>query len=312
MTSAEPILRPLTESDRHAVGELIFASINVWYANHGCPGHFTCRPQDAEIFFDTYNDLTPGLSIAAEHPETGVLMASCFYHPRESHVSLGIMTVSPSHFGRGLGGKLLRHIISYTENHGYPALRLTQSAINVDSFSLYNKYGFVPRYSYQDMCFNVPADGLNLTHPGRDRVRPATLADIGAMAAVEHEVSGITRKQDYRYCIENVRGLWSVSVIESAHGDIDGFLISSRHPASGMLGPGVTRSEHDAAALIAAAVEQYRGGAPVALVPMEKTALVRQLYDWGARNCEMHFCQVRGEFQPFNGVNLPAFLPETA
>jgi GNAT superfamily N-acetyltransferase len=312
MSLPEPILRPLTEDDRHAVGELIFASINVWYANHGCPAIYTCEPQDVEIFFDTYNDLTPGLSIAAEHPETGVLMASCFYHPRDTHVSLGIMTVSPSHFGRGLGAKLLRHIIDFTDSNDFPALRLTQSAINVDSFSLYNKYGFTPRYSYQDMIFNVPETGLNLIHSGRDRVRPATLRDVDAMAAVELEVSGISRTPDYRYCIENKRGLWRASVIESAQGDIDGFLMSSQHPASNMLGPGVTRTEDDAAALMAAELDHHKGRMPVAVIPMEKTKLVQQMYEWGARNCEMHFCQVRGEFQPFNGVNLPAFLPETA
>ncbi len=309
---SQPVLRSLTDADRHAVGELIFASINVWYAKHGCPDIYTCEPRDVEIFYDTYNDLSPGCSIAAEHPETGILMASCFYHPRESHVSLGIMTVSPSHFGRGLGAALLRHIIDYTDRGGFPALRLTQSALNVDSFSLYNRYGFVPRYSYQDMMFQVPAGGLNCRHPGRDRVRPAVPEDVEAMAALEQEVSGISRREDYRYCIDNARGLWHVSVVESAQGDLDGFLISSRHPASCMLGPGVTRTEDDAAALIAVELDRYQGLSPVAVIPMEKTRLVRQLYDWGGRNCEMHFCQVRGEFQPFRGVNIPAFLPETA
>ena len=312
MNRPEPILRPLAEADHHATGELIFASINVWYQTHGCPAIYTCEPQDVEIVFDTYNDLTPGCTIAAEHPETGVLMASCFYHPREFHVSLGIMTVHPSHFGRGLGAKLLQYIIDYTDSHDYPALRLTQSAINVDSFSLYNKYGFVPRYSYQDMIFYVPESGLGLSHPGRDRVRPATSDDVAAMAVVEKEVSGITREPDYRYCIDNARGLWRVSVIESPTGDVDGFLISSRHPATNMLGPGVTRSEDDAAALIAAELDHHGSRSPVAVIPMEKTKLVRQMYEWGARNCEMHFCQVRGEFQPYQGVNMPAFLPETA
>ena len=312
MTRLDPILRPLTVADRHAVGELIFSSINVWYQNHGCPVIYTCEPQDVEIFFDTYNDLTPGCTIAAEHPETGVLMASCFYHPRESHVSLGIMTVHPSHFGRGLGARLLQHIIDYTDSNGYAALRLTQSAINVDSFSLYNKYGFVPRYSYQDMIFTVPEQGLGLSHPLRDRVRAATPDDIGGMTAVENEVSGISRELDYRYCIDNQRGLWRVNVTETPAGEIEGFLISSRHSASNMIGPGVARSEDATAALIAAELDHHGGRSPVAVIPMDKTKLVRQLYDWGARNCEMHFCQVRGEFQPFRGVNMPAFLPETA
>lgn len=34
-------------------------------------------------------------------------------------------------------------------------------------------------------------------------------------------------------------------------------------------------------------------------------------HGWGARNVETHLFQVRGEFQPFAGVSLPSFLPET-
>lgn len=44
---------------------------------------------------------------------------------------------------------------------------------------------------------------------------------------------------------------------------------------------------------------------------MESAGLVRKLYELGARNSELHFCQVRGEFQPFRGLSLPSFLPET-
>ena len=209
------------------------------------------------------------------------------------------------------GPKLLKHIIQFTEDNGYPALRLTQSAINVDSFSLYNKYGFVPRYSYQDMLIPVPESGLNLSCPGRERVRDATPDDIPGMAELEYEVSGITRKLDYRYCIENARGFLRASVIENADGRIDGFLISSAHAASNMLGPGVMRTEADSLALLAAELDHHKGRTPVFLVPMEKTKIVKQIYNWGGRNCEMHFCQVRGEFKEFDGVNMPCFLPET-
>ena len=58
-------------------------------------------------------------------------------------------------------------------------------------------------------------------------------------------------------------------------------------------------------------LDQHRGRSPVVVVPVVKERLVRQIYDWGGRNCEMHFCQVRGVMQPFRGVNLPSFLPET-
>ena len=106
-------------------------------------------------------------------------------------------------------------------------------------------------------------------------------------------------------------GFWHVSVYQASAGEIEGFLISSGHPAFNMLGPGVARTEEQAAALIYKELDQYRGRSRVTLVPMERMGLVRQMYDWGARNVELHFCQVRGEFQPFAGVNLPTFFPET-
>ncbi len=87
-------------------------------------------------------------------------MGSCFYHPRKQHVSLGIMTVHPNYAGMGVGRDLLQHVMDFTDAHGYKSLRLTQSAINVDSFSLYNKAGFVPRYAYQDMIVHVPETGI--------------------------------------------------------------------------------------------------------------------------------------------------------
>ncbi|WP_166824636.1 GNAT family N-acetyltransferase [Thalassoroseus pseudoceratinae] len=306
------ILRAMNEADQSEVADLIYISINHWYQTHGAPAIFQGGPDVARVFYDVYNDLTPGCNVVAVHPNTGRIMGSCFYHPREHHLSLGIMTVHPNYFGMGVGGKLLRHIIEYADSHNYSAIRLTQSALNVDSFSLYNKAGFVPRYSYQDMFLNVPETGLASSVPGADRVRPATLTDVPQMAAVEMAVSGISREMDYRYCIENQREMWVSFVIEADDGTLDGFLIASDHPGSNMLGPCVARNEAAAVALIHAGFNAFPGRCPVCVIPMDQQVLVRQMYGWGAKNCEMHFCQVLGEFQPFRGVNIPAFLPETA
>lgn len=304
-------LRPMTDADRAEVAELIYASINVWYGQHGYPPIFRGSPKVTEVFYDVYNDLTPGCNVVAVNPENGRLMGSCFYHPRPEHVSLGIMNVHPNYYGSGVGRKLLQHIIDFTEETPHRTLRLTQSAINIDSFSLYSRAGFVPRYAYQDMFIAVPEGGLQDRPPRAAEVRPAMLDDIPAMAALERHVSGITRELDYRYCIENRRGFWHAKVIEGKRGELDGFMISSGHPAMNLLGPSVARTEEAAAALIFSAYNLYPGRMPVCLIPMDKERLVRQMYAWGAKNCEMHFCQVRGKFQPFAGVNMPTFLPET-
>jgi hypothetical protein len=79
-----------------------------------------------------------------------------------------------------------------------------------------------------------------------------------------------------------------------------------------MVGPGVMRTERQAASLLLSGLDRFRGGAAVFLVPVECRPLVEQMYALGARNCELHFCQVRGQFQPFRGISMPIFLPESA
>lgn len=304
-------LRSMTFEDRYEVAELIYTSLNVWYQNHGRPAIFTGGPGTTEVFFDVYNSLDPGCAVVAENTKTGRLMGSCFFHPRKHHVSLGIMNVHPNYFGQGVGKELLHNIINYTDDNGYKALRLTQSALNLDSFSLYNQAGFIPRCAYQDMFIQVPSEGMAHVVNGINNVREAKVEDVPSMAELELKVSGIIREKDYHYCIKNQLNFWHVSVYETPKGKIDGFMISSGHPAFNMLGPCVTRSEHEAAALILYELNQYKGRTPVFLIPMEREKLVRQMYDWGARNCEMHFCQVRGDFRPFDGISMPTFLPET-
>jgi GNAT superfamily N-acetyltransferase len=304
-------LRPMTSLDRSEVAELIYVSLNYWYQARGRPAVFCGGPEVAGIFYDVYNALEPGCTVVAENPRTGRLMGSCFYHPRERHVSLGIMNVHPNYFGQGVARALLNHIIDYTDRNGYEALRLTQSAGNLDSFSLYTKAGFVPFRTYQDMLIHVPAEGMKAPAPGVERVRDATLADVPAMAALEMELSGIARERDYRYCIANQLGMWHVSVYQNQSEEIEGFLISSKHPASSRLGPCVARSEPQALALISSGLDRYRGGATVVLAPADCKQLVQQMYAWGARNCEICLGQVRGKCKPIQGVNIPAFLPET-
>jgi GNAT superfamily N-acetyltransferase len=305
-------LRTMTPADKHEIADLIYASINTWYRLRGMPQIFRGGPTVTEVFYDVYNAIDPGCAVVAEHTETRRLMGSCFYHPRKHHVALGIMNVHPNYFGQGVGRQLLKYIIDYTDQNGFKSLRLTQSALNLDSFSLYNRAGFVPRHAYQDMWLTVPPEGIKQDVPGAQHVRDATMADVPAIAALELELSGVSREQDYRYCIENAAGFWHTSIYENASGGIDGFLTSSLHPALNMLGPGVCRTDGEALALIKRELDVNRGRSPVLLVPVERENIVRQLYDWGARNCELHFCQVRGHYQPFKGINFPTFILETA
>lgn len=305
-------LRRMGEGDRDQVIELIFNSTNAWYQQHFKKNVFGGDPSACEIFTEVYEELDPGCCIIAEDMGTGRLAGSCFYHPRETHFSLGIMNASPDYFGKGVASRILDEIISLAENEKLP-VRLVSSAMNLDSFSLYTRRGFVPRMTFQDMFLSVPEDGLSVDPPeGMDRVRDAIPEDAKAMADLEKKLNGIRREKDFTYFIRNGSGVWGVSVIESTEGQITGFLCSVNGSGSKMLGPGISSKCSDSAALIYNELNaRHRGNAPVFLVPVQESELVQTLYGWGAKNCEMHLCQVRGDCPPLNGVTMPTFMPET-
>lgn len=307
------LLRPLQDSDVAEYGEMLHASFNAWYWKHGWgKDYFTCQPSDTSVFYDIYNDLTPGCGVAAVANGDGRLAGACFYHPRPRHVSLGIMAVHPDYGGQGVGRALVDFIVRFTRDNGYGACRLVGSAMNMNSFSLYNRSGFVPRCAYHDMVLTVPQElPGKMRTAGEDRVRDAVLADVAAMADAEMEVSAIHREIDYTYAIENPRGILHASVCDDGGRGIDGFMISIRHAAIAMLGPCVARSEDAAVALVRRELERFRGTSVLLLVPMERRKMVERFYDWGAVNVETHLTQVWGAFQPYRGVNMPGFLPET-
>ena len=263
-------LRALNDGDRSEYADLVHSSFNAWYWKKGWGmDYFRCPPEDAAIFYDIYNDLAPGRSVAAVNTKTGRLMGACFYHPRERHVSLGIMCVHPSYSGRGIGRAMVNHIIDFTDSGGFSSLRLVGSAINMDSFSLYNRAGFVPVKSYHDMVIQVPQDGVGGKPQQAKRVRDADAGDATAMGDIEFEISGIRRLEDYLYAIENRRGVFEVKVLEGDSGSLDGFMISIRHPALNMIGPGVARTQDGAAALVHSCLGRYRGEGVLAVIPMD-------------------------------------------
>ena len=307
------ILRPLNGEDVAEHADLLYSSFNTWYWKHGWgKDYFGCSPQETSIFYDIYNDLTPGCSIAAFDSETERMMGSCFYHPREQHVSLGIMSVHPNYSGRGVGRQLVNYILDYTKDNDYKSCRLVSSAINMDSFSLYNRAGFIPRETYHDMVINVPNEGLDdVADKENENIREAKITDIGKMGDLEMEISGIRREIDYRYSIENPRGVLHASIYENDQNSIEGFMISVKHPALNMLGPCVARTEEVAIALIRKEIERFKGTWVLFSIPMEKRKMVEQMYSWKAINVETHLKEVWGEFPGFNGISMPSFLPET-
>lgn len=305
-------LRPLADDDIPAYADMLFGAFNAWWWKHGLGRDFyECRPIDTAVFYHIYNDMTPGKNIAAFHSETDRLMGACFYHPRETHVSLGIMAVHPNYVGNGVARAMVDYILGYTRDNDYSSCRLVNSAMNLDSFSLYNKAGFTPRQMFQDMIINVPEGGIN-QHVARENwVREARKEDIPLIGDLEMEISGIQRELDYRYAIENPRGLMHAAVCENETGAIDGFLMSLKSPALNILGPCFARDADTVLALLRNDINRFSGTWALFVVPMQERKIVDQLYEWKAFNVETHVLQVWGDFTPIKGVVLPSYLPES-
>lgn len=310
----DPTLRSMRPDEWSTVADLICTSTNAWYRKNRGFDVFTAGPESCLLFPQTYEALDPGCCVVAEDPATARLMGSCFYHPREDHVSLGIMNVHPDFARRGVASRLLRFITDFADRAAKP-VRLVSSAMNLDSFSLYTRAGFMPRAAFADMQVPAPnAAQLKTIDLPHHRLRAATADDVAAMANLETELSHIRREKDFALFIRNDQQIWRTTLAQNAAGHIDGFLVSVAHPGSTMLGPGVMRTDDLAAALITDHLRHHAqfNRAPVFLIPLDRPALQQQMYAIGAKNLELHFAQVRGPFTPHAGVTMPTFMPETA
>jgi GNAT superfamily N-acetyltransferase len=302
--------RLMLPADWDEVSQLIYQSLNVWYEKNRGFKLILGSWETMRVFPRVYESLDPNCCVLVEETNSRRIAGSCFFHPRSRHVSLGILNTHPDFFGYGVASKLLRYVTDLADKQGKP-LRLVSGATNVDSFSLYNKAGFVPTCFYQDMILSVPAGGIPVDVPPGTVIRNATEADIPAMVALELELSGIEREQDYRFFLKNADGIWHVAVLIGSTGKLDGFLVSINDPGSNMLGPGVVRTEEQAAALIRFELNKHCGCSPVWLVPSRCRQLVEAMYVLGAKNCELHITQTRGTEFPQSGIVFPTFMPET-
>jgi ribosomal protein S18 acetylase RimI-like enzyme len=311
MTTPGYVIRRLELTEWSAVALLIRDSTNAWYLAHGQSPIFT-GPVDATLLFpQVYEALDPGCCAVAIDTETQELLGSCFYHPRATHVSLGIMNVSPHAMGRGIASRLLREVIDVADAASLP-IRLVSSAQNLDSFSLYTRQGFTARMVFQDML--LPSTKLATVpcpKPADVTIRPATKPDLPQISVFEQARVGISRPQDYEYFLKHPEQGWQTFVAMNSDEQLLGFLVGIQHAGSTMLGPGLMCDEQIAAALIHVALQARPDWSPVILVPAHAGELVRTLYQWGARNLELHLLQVRGHCPTIQGIWLPTFMPET-
>lgn len=302
----------LTASDREPIARLLHRALVHWYESRlGQGSRFGDSHDPFTLFPDVYEALDPGECVTAR-TDSGEIVGVCFSHERETHVSIGIVATSPVMGGRGIAKKMMSLVLDKAKRLGKPA-RLVSSLLNLDSFSLYTRLGFVPGAMFQDLLITVPESGLAATAPaGIESVRDAVLADAPRISDFEHAQQGIRREKDFAFFIRNEVGAWRVLVSEASDGSVNGFLAMSTHPSFTMIGPGVAIDETTAVALLWRALDCLRGQTLVFLASCAASALVRTAYSWGARNVELHVAQSTAPVAGAKGIVFPTFMPETA
>ena len=308
----DALFSPIQPSEHEAVAALLHRSLVDWYESRLRQGfRFGTSPEPFRLIPSVYEVLDPGEGLAARDRATGALLGVCFVHPRRTHLSIGLVATAAEAQGRGIARALIEPVLARARAASLP-VRLVSSLLNLDSFSLYTRLGFVPQEIYQDMTLRVPAEGLPATPPpGVSRTRRARSDEAARIARFEFELRGIHREPDHHFFLNPTAGRWAVWVHESSVGEIDGMMVASTHPDHVMVGPGAATDDAVAAALLWRALDGLRGASPVILVPCAAADLVRTLYRWGARNVELHVTQVCGAVAPAHGLAFPTFLPES-
>jgi len=303
---------PITAADREPIARLLHRALVHWYESRlGQGSRFGDNHDPFTLFPDVYEALDPGECVTAR-TASGEIVGVCFSHERETHVSVGIVATSPDAGGRGIAKKMMALVLEKAKRLGKPA-RLVSSLLNLDSFSLYTRLGFVPGAIFQDMLITVPETGLAAAAPaGSERVREAVLADAPRLADFEQAQQGIRRDKDFAFFVRNEVGAWRLLVFEAADGTVKGFLGMSTHPSCTMIGPGVAADEETALTLLWQALDGLRGKTLVFLAPCAASTLVRTAYSWGARNVELHVAQSTAPVAGAKGIVFPTFMPETA
>ncbi len=303
---------PLTAADREPIARLLHRALVHWYESRlGQGERFGDSHDPFTLFPDVYEALDPGECVTAR-TASGEIIGVCFSHERETHVAIGIVATAPDAGGRGIAKNMVSLVLVKARRLGKPA-RLVSSLLNLDSFSLYTRLGFVPGALFQDMLITVPGNGLLAAAPtGIEQVREAVWADVPRLADFEQALQGIRREKDFTCFIRNEIGAWRVLVSEAADGSVNGFLAMSIHPSCTMIGPGVAADEKTALRLLWKALDGLRDKTLVFLVPCAATTVVRSAYAWGARNVELHVAQSTAPVTGAKGIVFPTFLPESS
>ena len=289
-------IRRMQEGDIPRVGEIMVNAFNDVFRRHGYPEPFP-SPEVGISVARGYLSLEPEQCFTASL--NGQVVGSGFLHLRRDSGGIGPITVDPTCQTKGIGRAIMQAVIDAGSQ--CRSLRLVQDAFNVVSFPLYTKLGFVVRGT----AASLVGREVHAARATSVEIREWTAQDIGTLAALDRQLTGIERVQDFRYFLDQPPQL-----IGFVAGKPAGYLCCLRTGAGTFLGPAAATEQSVLRALILTAAELEQGKALRMRFPTRHAELLQELLALGFQVENLQTYMVRGPWEVPPGVNLLALFPE--
>ena len=290
-------IRPMTEADVPAVGEIIAVAFNDVFQRHGFPAPWP-EPQAAVIMPSLYLNYPGARGFVAQRD--GRVVGSGFALIRGDKAGIGPVSVAPEAQGSGAGRAIMERLLE--EVRDCSSVRLIQEAFNTASFSLYTKLGFVVR----DVAPLLVAEDPQPEPPANPpAVRPMTPADLESVAALDERLTGMRRRVDFAHLLSLASQL-----VSERDGRLTGFLCRALLGDSTLLAPAAAEEPDDLKALLCRAVELPGPRLTHIRPTASQPEVLRYVFDSGFVISNIGTYMVRGEWQPPRGAHLMAMFPE--
>jgi predicted N-acetyltransferase YhbS len=284
----EVTIRPATAADARICGPICYEAFKAINTAHNFPPDFANAEATTGILSTMFT--TEGLyGVVAERE--GRIIGSNVLDERAVIHGVGPITVNPTVQNAGAGRRLMRAVMDRANEQGAAGIRLVQAAFHNRSLSLYASLGFDIREPLACLQGRTRERGGG-GHTAGCAVRPATLADVAACAALSMRIHGFDRSRELAMSIDH-----GAKVVER-EGRITGYTTGLA-----FFGHSTAETNVELQALIAS-VEQFEG--PGILLPTRNTALFRWCLANGLRVVQPMTLMSIGLYNEPAGAWLPS------
>lgn len=271
-----------------AVGRIFFQAFDELARRHGfVPDVFS--PEFAQGAAASMTSRPDMYGIVAV--EDGEVIGHNFVQLSDAVAGIGPICVDPSRQSKGLGRRMMQHLIDYSlKNHG-PQVRLYQEGYNMVSLSLYTELGF----TVTDPVVIVSVE------PGEDlHVRKLTLDDVDAADALCMATQKVSRKNELKSMIEHGPAMGCIPQGRFTGGRLSGFVVP------GFFGFAAGETVEDVISTARVAVQAFPPPLRRIILPTRNGELYRHALKEGCRTIKLGQMMAMGPFEAPSGHWCPS------